>query len=582
MGGWSRRRKVLTFGGAALVLWLLVVAYLLGDAWLSMHRGTEALRDVRGQADVSALLRPRTRDQVQTAQREFSHASGRLDSFLLAPIRIVPVASRHLAAVRHVAHGSRDGATAAQRSLADLDALVDRPHGTGAQRLQLLRDLAGVAQRASADLGRIDPGSSASLASPVGKAVDELRSQRDDARRGADRLRSVSLAIADVLEGPEPYLLLGANNAEMRNDGGMFLSAATLAAHGGSLDLGPVRPTAETILPAKAVPVTGDLARNWSWLDPGRDLRNLGLSADFPQSARLAVANWAKVPGGAKTAGVIVVDVDAIRSLLRVVGPVTVDGVRYTPDNVRELLLRDQYRRFGSDRGARRDQLGAVARRIFDLLQHGNWKVDRLATELSDAVQGRHILVWSVDPKVQRAWHTVGADGHLTSSSVSVALLNRAADKLDSWVDTAADVTFAAGPKGRTRVSITYRIDNTCTAANCSGPPYVIGPNVAGLGARDHRGLVVANLPGGTTDIVLKGTRQFLAAADGPTQTVGGEVTVRSGRSAVVTITGLLPEGITDLVVEPSARIDHTEWTVEGRTFDRDRRRTVTVPDLGG
>ena len=37
------------------------------------------------------------------------------------------------------------------------------------------------------------------------------------------------------------------------------------------------------------MPASGDLAANWPWIDAGRDLRNVGLTADFPQSAALAV-----------------------------------------------------------------------------------------------------------------------------------------------------------------------------------------------------------------------------------------------------------------------------------------------------
>ncbi len=574
MGAWSRRRKILTAVAALVGLWLVVVLYLVVDAWLALRDGTDALRDVRRQATISDLLDPGTIDDVDHATQRFEEASDRLDSILLAPIRVVPVASRHLAAARRVAHGSRDGARAADRALGELGRLVERPRRTGPERIQILRDLAAVAGRAAAGLDRIDVGSSAGLQSSVGAAVEELRTERDDARRGASRLRAVSLALVDVLQGPDPYLLLGANNAEMRNDSGMFLSAATLRLDHGELDLGDVQPTADTVLAKGAVPVTGDLHRNWPWLDPGRDLRNLGLTADFPQSARLAVANWAKVPGGAKTAGVIVVDVDGVRALLRVVGPVTVDGVGYTADNVRGELLREQYRRYKDDRDARRDRLGQVAREIFDRLESGRFEVDRLASELSDAVQGRHLLVWSVDPEIQRAWRDVGADGHLTDRSLSVALLNRSAEKLDSWIDTAAEVTSAPASGGRTRLTLTYRITN---GAPGSGPAYLVGPNVAGLRAGDHRGLVVVHLPQGATDVAMDGAKVFLEGEDGPTHVIGGELTIRRGAKATVTVTALVPRGVGEVVLEPSARIDHTIWTVDGERFDRERRRTVRI-----
>jgi hypothetical protein len=568
---------VLTAAGVLVGLWLVAVAYVLLDAALAMGDGTDALRSVRRRADISELLGPDARADVDRAERRFDRASSRLDSVLLAPLRVVPVVSRHVSAARSVAHGAHDSTRVARSTLEEMDRLVERPHRTGEQRLDLLRDLADVAREAGARLQAIEVASPDALVSTLGDAVAEMSARRADAVRGARDLATVSSALADVLDGPEPYLLLGANNAEMRNGTGMFLSAATLRLDGGDLDLGEVLSTAETVLPEGSVPATGDLAANWPWLEPGRDLRNLGLSADLPQSAPLAIANWAKVPGGARTAGVIVVDVDAMRALLRAVGPVEVDGVRYTSDTVRGLLLRDQYSRFADDRDERRDQLGLVARRIFERLKQGRWEVDELATQLSEAVQGRHLMVWSQDPAVQRAWRVTGADGHLTRRSLSIGFLNRAADKLDSWVDTSADVRFSRAGRGRTRISITYRIENTCTPENCSGPPYVVGPNIAGLQARDHRGLVVANLPRGTTDIELTGTRQFLAAGDGPTETVGGEVTVRSGATVTVTVTGLLPAGIEDLVVEPSARIEPTTWRIAGRTFDTDRRRTVDV-----
>ena len=560
-------------GGVVVGLWLVVVAYLVVSAALSMGHGASALRDVRRQATVSDLLHPGTRANVAKARSDFGHAASRLDNPLLAPIRILPVASRHLAAAKHLAHGSRDGAAVADTALRDLQGLVDRPHATGSQRIALLRDLASVASRAKEGLDGIDVGTAHALASSLGDKVTELQSQRDDAIQGASRLSAVSTALADVLDGPEPYLLLGANNAEMRADQGMFLSASTLSLSGGTIRLGPVQPTAEIFLPKGSVPVTGDLARNWSWLDPGRDLRNLGLTADLPQSAKLAVANWAKVPGGAKTAGVIVVDVDAIRSLLRVVGPVTVDGVRYTADNVRGRLLREQYQAFG-DRDVRRDQLGQVARVIFDQLQQGHWKVDVLATELADAVQGRHLMVWSTKAATERAWHEVDADGHLTERSLSVALLSRDGTKLDSWVKTRAELTSSDVDADHRRITVRYRITNTSPG---TGPVYVVGPSVAGLAAGDHKGLLVVNVPGGSTDVRITGATPFLAGHDGPTEVVGGQVVVRKGRTVTVTVTATLPAGLTDVVLEPTARIPHTDWVVDGQAFGRDRRRTVSV-----
>ena len=362
----------------------------------------------------------------------------------------------------------------------------------------------------------------------------------------------------------------------MRNGSGMALSAAELSFDQGRMRLGDVRPTADLVVPADTVPGPAGLAANWPWIDTGRDLRNVGLTADFPQSAALAVENWKAVPGGGEVGGVILIDVDGIRSLLRVVGPVEVDGVRYTADNVRGELLRKQYARFDGDRAGRRDQLGDVARAIFDRLEAGRWRLEDLATELSDAVQGRHLLVWSTDSKAADAWRAVHADGHLEDRTVSVGLLNRSATKADSWIDASVDVSSSAREDGRRELTLTTTIENRVPG---SGPAYLVGPNVAGLEAGDHTALAVVNLPAGTTDVAMSGAEVFLEGGDGPTVVVGGKVTVRRGDRATVTVRALLPAGVDRVVLEPTARIRPTTWRVDGVEVGRDRRRTVV---LGG
>lgn len=576
MRNWSRRRIVVLVGAGFVLVWLMAVAWLLVGARSEMAAGTSDLRSVRRDASISSLVEPSSREELASAADHFDAAEAKVDSPILAPLKIVPVASRHLRAAQRVVDASQEGTEVAEDALGSLVELTERPRAAGPERVETLRDLAAVAASAHAELDRIDPGSPDALIGPLGDAVAELDEQRSDAADAAAQLERTSQAIADVLEGPAPYLLLGANNAEMRNGSGMALSAAELSFDGGRMDLGDVRPTADLILAEGAVPAGGDLAANWPWIDAGRDLRNVGLTADFPQSAALAADTWAAVPGGGPVGGVILLDVDGIRSLLRVVGPVEVDGVRYTSDNVRGELLRAQYSRYDGDRVARRDQLGAVARAIFERLEAGEWQLEDLATELVDAVTRRHLLVWSSDPEIAEALADVGADGHLSEQSVSVGLLNRSATKADSWVDVAVDIETEARIDDRTELTITYEIDNRTPG---SGPAYVVGPNVAGLEAGDHSALVVVNLPAGTTGVELSGAEVFLQGGDGPTVVVAGRVTVRRGTTATVVVRALLPAGLEQVTIEPSARIEPTSWTVDGVELGRDRRTTVELPE---
>ncbi|MEZ5139820.1 MAG: DUF4012 domain-containing protein [Acidimicrobiales bacterium] len=468
----------------------------------------------------------------------------------------------------------RRGSAAATDALADLRELAERPRQAGPGRLDALRDLSAIAGRARRSLGEIDAGSPDALVGPLGDAVAEVEDQRRSAAVAARRLGATADGLAQLLAGPDPYLLLGANNAEMRAGSGMFLSAAELGFDDGRMALGEVRPTAELIAPEGAVAVDGDLGANWGWLDPGRDLRQLGVSVDFPQSAAVAVRTWAAVGGSPEVAGVISIDVDGLRNLLRAVGPVEVDGVRYTADSVRGELLRQQYGRFG-DRDERRDQLGDVASAVFERIEDGEWELGALATQLADAVAGRHLLVWSSDPELEATWADLGADGHLDERSLAVSLLNRSATKLDSWIETGVDVTTADGPGGRRAIRVELTVRNTATGDE--GPAYVVGPNVEGLDAGDHRGLAVVNLPAGTDDLEVEGGSLFLQGGDGPTVVVAAEVDVRAGEAATVVVRGRLPSGLDRLVLEPSARIPRTRWVVDGRSIERDRRRTVVL-----
>ena len=573
-----RIRTVLFLGAGLIALWAAATAWMLADAGRAMRAGQQRLSAVRADATATSFLDGATDRRLADAEDSFARARSRLRNPLVAPLRIVPVVGRHLRAGDDVVATALGSTEVARGAVAGLQDLSKRDVAAGPGRVEVLRDLSNLVGAAATDLDALDPGTGDGLAGPVARAVDDLKTDHDGAVEGLHRAHRTVEAVADLLDGPRTYLLIGANNAEMRAGSGMFLSAATLRFEAGSMALGDVRPAASLVLPAGSVAAGGDLARNWPWLDVGRDLRSLGLTADFPQNAEVARRFWAAMPDGGEVDGVIVVDVDALRELLRVVGPVEVDGITYTTDTVRGELLKQQYRRSGDDRQAvadRRDRLGDVAWAVFDRIEDGDWALDELATALVDVVQRRHLMVWSVDDRAQEVWTSNGADGRLRDDSVSVAFVNRGAEKLDAYIDTATTITTGGGPVGRD-IEITYQIANRAPA---DGPRYQVGPNIDGLVAGEHRGIVVVNLPAGTTGVALEGARLTLSGTDGPTVVVAGEVGLERGTSTTVLVTATLPAGLPHVVVEPSARIPRTSWEIDDHVYELDRRRTVTLGD---
>lgn len=328
-------------------------------------------------------------------------------------------------------------------------------------------------------------------------------------------------------QGPEPYLLLGANNAEMRNGSGMALSAAELKFDDGRMSLGDVRPTADLVVAGDSVPAPEQLAANWPWID-AEDLRNVGLTADFPQSAQLAVDTWAKVPGGSPVAGVILIDVDGIRSLLRVVGPVEVDGVRYTADTVRANCCASSTR--SSTATGTAAATSSVPWRRPSSPGSRRASGSSMTSPPSSPTRCRAGTSWCGPPT--RRWRRRGTRSAPTATSPTGpcrwACSTGSANKLDSWIDTDVDVTTQRITGGRRKLTVTYRITNRAPG---SGPAYVVGPTPTAWRPATTP-LAVVNLPAGPSDVNMTGAEVFLQGGDGPTVVVGGRVVVASGGRA--------------------------------------------------
>ena len=91
-----------------------------------------------------------------------------------------------------------------------------------------------------------------------------------------------------LLQGPRRYLVLVANNAEMRAGSGMFLSVGVASFADGAFSVGDFRPTPDFNLPAGSVAVPPDLQNLWGFLHPTEEWRNLASTPRFDVSASLA------------------------------------------------------------------------------------------------------------------------------------------------------------------------------------------------------------------------------------------------------------------------------------------------------
>ena len=560
----------------ALVVWGGVVAGRTLSAYRHDKQGLARLDAVRGDVDPTTLTASSTEQSLHAAASEFGAARSELSGPLMAPATWLPVLGRQLRSARSLSSGAEQVSTIGATFLASVHDTLDEPHGAGPQRVASLRQLAALSLVASHQLDAVDTGPSQALVAPLARRHDEFVSQLDEARSRLSRAAAVSAVVADILQGPQTYLVMAANNAEMRAGSGAFLEVGTADMSEGTVDLGSFGPSGELLVPPGRLTVTGDLERNWGWLEPGVDWRNLGLTPQFPVTAALAARMWA-ADTGQQVDGVLAVDVEGLQMILGATGPVQAGGQTVDASNVEQYVLHDQYDGLSDNsagNASRSDALGAIADAVLRQLQGQTTDLRALGSAVAGAVAGRHLMVWSSDPVDQAAWVAAGASGSLTPTSLAVAVINRGGNKLDQYLHVSVHLsTRVSGPT--TAVTMTTTLENRTPDGQSQfvAGPYPGLPVVYG----DYTGIVAANLPAAASAITMTGGGALVAkGAEGPAWVVAAPVLVHQAQTSTVVVHFRLPGAHGSMTVEPSARIPPEEWTYQGSPLPSDRSSTIS------
>jgi Protein of unknown function (DUF4012) len=564
----SRRRKLTYWGIAALVvLWVLAVGVTMArglrDASHAMAEVTLAKNNLSAADLVSGGPGP----QLRAAATQFHQAKSLLDSPLMAPIDILPVLGRQLRSVQDLAGAAGQVSDIGATAVTQARGVLDEPHHLGPDRITALRRLAFLGQATHAALVKIDTGPSEALIGPVRSKRDDFLRQLDQAETKLENASKVASAVAGILQGPEQYLVLMGNNAEMRSGSGAFLEAGLLTTSGGELHLSDVVPTGN-IGTGGRVKVTGDLETDWGWLDPGVDWRNLGLTPQFDVNGPLAARMWQAVTGQSVD-GVLAVDVDTLQQFLQVTGPVTLaDGTVLNAGNAVSYLTHDQYAGLTDqdESDAREDRLGALASAALSALNGESLDLKSLATAMTTATEGRHLLLWSARPQVEEAWRSGGVAGQLSPSSAMVAVINQGGNKLDQYLSVDTDLQISSGP-GAGQGTLTVNLQNTTPP----GQSQVIAGPYPGLGTvyGEYTGLLAVNLPPDASHLQVRGGAPVdTLGAEGPDWLLATPVDVKEGATQQIVVTFRLPTGHGSMTVVPSARLNPVSWHYRGTTYN--------------
>jgi len=208
---------------------------------------------------------------------------------------------------------------------------------------------------------------------------------------------------------PQTYLVLFLNNTELRPGGGFIGTYATIRVDKGSIQI-------------LALDGTENLDRNapatWHQEPPlpiqtylGLDrwfFRDSNWSPDFRESAERALAFYTAEGGiGAEDIdGVIGITATVLEALLRVVGPVTVEGITFTDENIIETLeyqVEYGYKEQGIHITDRKKIMHPLFLAILETLKVHILSEYKTYLSLAETVSNeRHLLLYHTDAQVQK------------------------------------------------------------------------------------------------------------------------------------------------------------------------------------
>ena len=518
--GSMRRRhrrmvRIPLFGTVALIVLATGIAAVTGllasndlvDGTKSARTALASVQD--GDADVA-------RDQLERARTHLDRAGGKIRLANL-PARLVPGLAQQMDAVDVAVSEGRHIAAAADDLLAsaDYDQLRYKGRLDLSQVDVLQPQAANVHQVMTTAQSRLDQAAEPWLAGPLRTRIEEFRGEVADVSDDTD-LAAELLDLAPTLFGADQtrhYLIIFMTNAELRGAGGFIGSYAELEATDGSVELtrsGSIKDLVDQRKPGeRTLDGPADYVRRYGRLKPWDFLQDVTISPDFPSDADV-MAQLYPQSGGHKVDGVIGIDPSGLASLLKLTGPVDVEGLDepLTADNAVHILTKRQYLDFSKDEDSRKELLEAATRETFKKLTKASLPAPRkLGDVLGPAVRGRHIQVWSPTAREQALFERVHADGAIAiaegSDGFTIAEQNLGNNKIDAYLQrsTTYDVTVDAAT-GKLTANLQIVLDNKIP--DIPFPPYVVsnsraapqGTNVTTLAIYSPHRLVSAMVDG--------------------------------------------------------------------------------------
>ncbi|MBI2483434.1 DUF4012 domain-containing protein [Candidatus Uhrbacteria bacterium] len=383
--------------------------------------------------------------------------------------------------------------------------------------------------------------------------------------RGIEQRVAAALRSADALAslvgaaGPTDVLVLLQNNTELRPSGGFLGTYGLMTVHHGEIvrmmtdDVYTLdRAAADRLHIAPPEPFRRYGIAPW-WF-----LRDANWSPDFFVSATQVLDFYRREGGPGSPTIVIGITPTFASALLRIVGPVTIQGVRFTPEHIADELdfqVEVAYARKGIPTAQRKAIIAPLTQTVVDRLSgipFRSW--GPVLESVRTAVQERHLVIAAVHPQIQEALDAVDVTGRVRPLPVGtdgllVVDANLGSLKTDPFVERSYRYSITpAGSGYRGRLDLRYRNTGTFTWKTSRYRTYARMYLPQGTHIREVRGAMQGDRSGapGTVDQSEEFDRMvvgaFLSVEPGTARTLTIEFDlapaivqqIRSGRYTLV------------------------------------------------
>jgi len=314
----------------------------------------------------------------------------------------------------------------------------------------------------------------------------ELAGQVDDASKALGSADAAVQVLPSMLgaDGPQNYLMVFQNNAEIRATGGLPGAVSLVHAEHGEVSMtrqvaaNSFGFTDKPVLPLTSAEheVYGDIL--------GTFFLDANLQPDFPRASDLWRARWEQVYPE-KINGVVSIDPVAISYVLGATGPIEVQGTTLTQDNIVDELLHEVYVRY-EDPADQDAYFRAVASTMFAKISGGAKSPRDLISGLSRGASEHRIYVHDFDEGLQAELAGTGVAGELATEAgdepqVGVYLTDATGSKMSYFLRYDVSVAASYCTDGVQGLSAHARLMSKAPRDAASLPPYITGGGVYGV-----------------------------------------------------------------------------------------------------